>query len=67
MTLTLLPASVLFGRVTSSLKFGVSLLGRIIREGSSSFVLKLEHALLVRTGDVFESAYPGSLVSKASK
>ena len=65
--LTLLPASVLFGRVTSSLKFEVSLLGRINQDGSSSCVFKLEHALLVHTCDVFETAYPGSLVSKASK
>ena len=29
--------------------------------------LKFKHVLLVRTCDVFETAYPGSLVSKVSQ
>ena len=41
---TLMPTSVLFGKVTSSLKFEISLLKCI--QGILS-VLKLEHALLV--------------------
>ena len=61
--LTRLPASVLLGRVTSSLKLEISILDALIREGSSSCGFKLERALLVRTCDVFEIAYPGSLVS----
>ena len=34
------------------------------RERSFSCVLKFEHALVVRSCDVFETAYSGSLVSK---
>ena len=65
--LTLLPAFVLYGKVTSSLRFEVSHLGRINQREIFLMRLKLEHALLVRTCDVFEPAYPGSLVSKSSK
>ena len=51
----LLPASVLFGRVTSSLKFEILLLDAFKK--FSLCVLKFDRALLVRiTCDVFEIA-----------
>ena len=66
--LTLLTASVLFGRVTSSLMLEASRLKRINQGWIFLMRLKLEqHALLVRTCDVCETAYPGSLVSKPIK
>ena len=46
---------------TSSLKFETLLLECIKR--ISLCVLEFEHALLVRTCDVFETTYPVSLVS----
>ena len=57
--LTLLPASVLFGRITSSLKVEFRFFGRINQRVSFSCALKFERALLIRSCYGFE----GRLVS----
>ena len=62
-TLTLLPASALFSRVTSSLKLEFCFLRSINLGRTFSCVLKFEHVMLVRSYDVLETVYAGSLPS----
>ena len=66
--LPLLPAFVLFGRVTSSLKFESRFLRSNNHGGLFSCVSKFEHVVLVRSCDVLKQptlgAYPAPLIFK---